>query len=126
NGIGFVNIAVPLYPLLLAEFQYSVYAGRSSSACPRSAFVSCKHKMSGCRSAIKRWKVPFLTTARMPLTFHENSFIFVSIASLLHYLLMYRRIVLKLSGEQLSGKFDGGIDAEFCVWLAREVKAVVE
>jgi uridylate kinase len=39
---------------------------------------------------------------------------------------MYRRIVLKLSGEQLSGKFDGGIDAEFCVWLAREVKAVVE
>lgn len=39
---------------------------------------------------------------------------------------MYRRIVLKLSGEQLSGKFEGGIDAEFCAWLAREVKTVVE
>ena len=39
---------------------------------------------------------------------------------------MYKRVLLKLSGEQLAGKFDGGIDAEFCSWLAREVKAVSE
>jgi uridylate kinase len=39
---------------------------------------------------------------------------------------MYTRILLKLSGEQLSGKFDGGIDAELCAWLAGEVKKVVD
>ena len=39
---------------------------------------------------------------------------------------MYKRVLLKLSGEQLAGKFDGGIDAEFCAWLANEVKAVVD
>ncbi len=38
----------------------------------------------------------------------------------------YTRVLLKLSGEQLSGKFDGGIDAELCAWLACEVKKVVE
>ncbi len=37
---------------------------------------------------------------------------------------MYKRVLLKLSGEQLAGKYDGGIDAEFCSWLAHEVKAV--
>ncbi|HEY1064396.1 MAG TPA: UMP kinase [Candidatus Saccharimonadales bacterium] len=37
---------------------------------------------------------------------------------------MYKRILLKLSGEQLSGKFEGGIDAELGAWLAREVKKV--
>lgn len=37
---------------------------------------------------------------------------------------MYTRILLKLSGEQLSGQFDGGIDADFCTWLAGEVKKV--
>jgi uridylate kinase len=35
---------------------------------------------------------------------------------------MYKRVLLKLSGEQLAGKFDGGIDAEFCAWLAGEVQ----
>jgi uridylate kinase len=37
---------------------------------------------------------------------------------------MYTRVLLKLSGEQLSGKFGGGIDADFCTWLAQEVKKV--
>lgn len=37
---------------------------------------------------------------------------------------MYKRVLLKLSGEQLSGKFEGGIDAELGAWLAREVKKV--
>jgi uridylate kinase len=36
----------------------------------------------------------------------------------------YKRILLKLSGEQLSGKFEGGIDAELGAWLAQEVKKV--
>lgn len=39
---------------------------------------------------------------------------------------MYKRVLLKLSGEQLAGKFDGGIDAEFCSWLADELKGVIE
>lgn len=39
---------------------------------------------------------------------------------------MYKRVLLKLSGEQLSGKFEGGIDADFCSWLASEVKAVID
>jgi uridylate kinase len=38
----------------------------------------------------------------------------------------YKRILLKLSGEQLAGKFEGGIDAELGAWLATEVKKVVE
>jgi uridylate kinase len=38
----------------------------------------------------------------------------------------YTRVLLKLSGEQLAGKFDGGIDAELGTWLAGEVKKVVE
>jgi uridylate kinase len=38
----------------------------------------------------------------------------------------YKRILLKLSGEQLAGKFDNGIDAELGSWLAREIKQVVE
>lgn len=37
---------------------------------------------------------------------------------------MYRRVLLKLSGEQLAGKFEGGIDAGLGAWLAREVKKV--
>lgn len=37
---------------------------------------------------------------------------------------MYKRVLLKLSGEQLAGKFEGGIDAEFCAWIAQEVKKV--
>lgn len=35
---------------------------------------------------------------------------------------MYKRILLKLSGEQLQGKFDGGIDTERITWIAHEVK----
>ncbi len=37
---------------------------------------------------------------------------------------MYKRVLLKLSGEQLAGKFEGGIDPEFAGWLAEEVKKV--
>ncbi len=38
---------------------------------------------------------------------------------------MYTRILLKLSGEQLQGKYDGGgFDAERAAWIADEVKKV--
>lgn len=43
---------------------------------------------------------------------------------MLHYSIMYKRVLLKLSGEQLAGKFEGGIDAELGTWLAQEVKKV--
>lgn len=36
----------------------------------------------------------------------------------------YKRILLKLSGEQLAGKFDSGIDPELATWIAEEVKQV--
>lgn len=36
----------------------------------------------------------------------------------------YSRVLLKLSGEQLAGKFEGGIDAELGIWLAGEVKKI--
>jgi uridylate kinase len=39
---------------------------------------------------------------------------------------MYKRVLLKLSGEQLAGKYEHGIDTDFGAWLAREVKQVVE
>ncbi len=35
---------------------------------------------------------------------------------------MYTRILLKLSGEQLTGNLDHGIDPEFVKWLAAEIK----
>lgn len=38
----------------------------------------------------------------------------------------YQRILLKLSGEQLAGKFESGIDPELSGWLAREVKKVAD
>ena len=38
----------------------------------------------------------------------------------------YNRILLKLSGEQLAGKLDGGFDAEVGIWLANEVKKVAD
>ncbi len=38
----------------------------------------------------------------------------------------YSRILLKLSGEQLAGKFDSGIDPELVGWIAKEVKQVVD
>lgn len=37
---------------------------------------------------------------------------------------MYKRVLLKLSGEQLQGKFDGGFDAERAAWIAEELKRV--
>lgn len=39
---------------------------------------------------------------------------------------MYKRILLKLSGEQLAGKYEGGIDPERAAWMAEEVKKVAE
>lgn len=39
---------------------------------------------------------------------------------------MYKRILLKLSGEQLAGKLDGGFDPEFAAWLAGEVRGVAD
>lgn len=39
---------------------------------------------------------------------------------------MYKRVLLKLSGEQLSGKFESGIDPERATWLAEEVKKVAD
>lgn len=38
----------------------------------------------------------------------------------------YKRILLKFSGEQLSGNFDNGIDPEVCRWLANEIKPVIK
>lgn len=38
----------------------------------------------------------------------------------------YKRVLLKLSGEQLSGKYDFGVDPEIAAFLAAEVKKVVE
>jgi len=37
---------------------------------------------------------------------------------------MYKRVLLKLSGEQLQGKYDGGFDAERAAWIAEEIKKV--
>lgn len=38
---------------------------------------------------------------------------------------MYQRVLLKLSGEQLAGKYDGGFDVELAAWVSKEVKEVV-
>jgi uridylate kinase len=38
----------------------------------------------------------------------------------------YKRVLLKLSGEQLSGKTSSGFDAEFGAWLAGEIKQLVD
>lgn len=38
----------------------------------------------------------------------------------------YKRVLLKLSGEQLAGKYEGGIDAELGAWLAGQVKTVID
>lgn len=38
----------------------------------------------------------------------------------------YKRVLLKLSGEQLSGKYEFGVDPEIAAFLASEVKKVVE
>lgn len=39
---------------------------------------------------------------------------------------MYKRILLKLSGEQLAGNLDHGIDPTFVQWLATEIKKAVD
>ncbi len=38
---------------------------------------------------------------------------------------MYKRILLKVSGEQLAGKFDSGFDPQIAAYLAAEVKKAV-
>lgn len=38
----------------------------------------------------------------------------------------YKRVLLKLSGEQLSGKFESGIDPETASWFADEIKQVAD
>jgi len=37
---------------------------------------------------------------------------------------MYKRVLLKLSGEQLQGQHDSGFDAERAAWIANEIKKV--
>lgn len=37
----------------------------------------------------------------------------------------YRRILLKLSGEQLSGRYDFGVDPKIAAFLAEEIKKVI-
>lgn len=37
---------------------------------------------------------------------------------------MYRRVLVKLSGEQLQGRFDSGFDAERAAWIAEEIKKI--
>ena len=39
---------------------------------------------------------------------------------------MYKRVLLKLSGEQLAGKFEGGIDPALGAWLAKEISTEAE
>lgn len=38
----------------------------------------------------------------------------------------YKRILLKLSGEQLAGKYENGIDPEVASWLSSEVQKVAD
>lgn len=38
----------------------------------------------------------------------------------------YKRILLKISGEQLSGKFESRFDPELATWLAGEVKQITD
>lgn len=39
---------------------------------------------------------------------------------------MYKRVLLKLSGEQLAGKYESGVDTELVSWLGKEIKKVVD
>lgn len=39
---------------------------------------------------------------------------------------MYKRILLKISGEQLAGEHESGIDPQIVAWIAGEAKKVVE
>jgi uridylate kinase len=36
----------------------------------------------------------------------------------------HKRVLLKISGEQVAGKFDSGVDPDYVHWLAEEVKSV--
>lgn len=38
----------------------------------------------------------------------------------------YKRVLIKISGEQLAGKLDSGFDTEHAEWLAQEVKKIVQ
>lgn len=38
----------------------------------------------------------------------------------------YKRVLLKLSGEMLGGKYENGIDPETVAWFAREVKKIAD
>ena len=38
----------------------------------------------------------------------------------------YKRILVKLSGEQLAGKYDFGVDSELAAYLAKEIKKVTD
>lgn len=40
--------------------------------------------------------------------------------------LKYKRLLLKLSGEQLAGNFEGGVDAKLIGWIAKEVKQAAD
>ena len=39
---------------------------------------------------------------------------------------MHKRILLKVSGEQLSGQYGSGIDPQFVAWIAGEAKKVID
>lgn len=39
---------------------------------------------------------------------------------------MYKRVLLKISGEQLAGKFESGVDPKMANYLAKEVKQAAE
>lgn len=69
----------------------------------------------------------------MPLTFHEYILVIRLKYSFGYQVLLdwsvmssqpYKRILLKLSGEQLAGKFEAGVDPELVSWLADEIKQV--
>jgi uridylate kinase len=38
----------------------------------------------------------------------------------------YKRVLLKLSGEQLAGKYAHGFDAELAAWLAVEIAQAIK
>lgn len=38
----------------------------------------------------------------------------------------YKRVLLKLSGEQLAGKYEAGVDPELVGWLAEEIRKVAD
>lgn len=39
---------------------------------------------------------------------------------------MYKRVLLKLSGEQLAGEYEHGVDPQFAGWLAGQIKLLVD